>query len=252
MGFLDLFAMHDPSDYAGFYADLDWRTYNIDLSIYGKHGACCRPEQRALTYMLQQARKDVMQLEWQLARSGSDCYMYSGQQMTQIQQDMLSLQKEKARLEAENEVLKEQLSYFRGHASNRAYKAAADRMRANEPTSNQYEVIEVLNPVKEEPAKNPQPKKGTRFTSKTGASKQENMMAAAAYWENEYSVDEIAGLLELSPASVRAYLSTIKRHYEVKLTQHGRMICFDKDFGGVTWSLAFYERTNINRAVNGD
>lgn len=250
---MDAFSLEEPSDHAEFYEDLNWRTRAIDKSIYG-HSKGSRREQRALSYMLECARAEMLDMEWQLARSGSDSYKYTAMQMSEIQQELIELNKQNARLEAENEVLKEQIAYFRGHASSRAYKAAADQMHSagNNPVKTGYEVIEVLNPVNVEPAQKEQPKQGTRYTSKTGATLQENRMAAAAYWENQYSVEEIAELLKLSPASVRAYLSTIKKHYKVELTQEGRMIQFDKEYGSVRWSLAFYERTNMKRVVNGE
>ena len=77
-------------------------------------------------------------------------------------------------------------------------------------------------------------------------------MAAAAYWENGYDVAEIAEQLQLSIGSVRAYLSTIKKHYRVEVGQHGKEIQFDKDFGSVCWNLAFYERIGMKRVSNDD
>lgn len=72
-------------------------------------------------------------------------------------------------------------------------------------------------------------------------------MMAAAYWENGYDATEIAEQLQLSVGSVRAYLSSIRKHYTVDISQGGKEIQFDRDFGSVRWNLAFYERTSMKR-----
>ena len=267
MGLLDRFRMEDPSDYDDYYESIDWHTHHIDTGIFNPYAKPDRTEQRILTYMLQRAREECMDLKWQLARSGADTYKYSGNEATQLQAEVNQLSKANARLEAENAILKEQIGYLRAHTSDRAMKAAVDQQHGfNRPapasapagasgSGGRYEVIEILNPVPEQnlhQAQTQQPRSGTRFTSKSGASKKENMMMAAAYWENGYSAEEIADQLQLSVGSIRAYLSSIKKHYAIEISQEGKEIQFDKDFGSVCWNLAFYERTHLKRVSTGD
>lgn len=263
MGLLDLFRMEDPSDYDDYYADIDWHTHHVDTNIFDPYAKSDRTEQRILTYMIQKAREECMDLKWQLARSGADTYKYSGAEVTRLQEMNNQLLRKNAKLEAENVVLKEQIGYLRAHTSDRAMKSAIDQQygqqRGSAPApaeasgSGRYEVIEILNPVPERDVhQDQQPRNGTKFASKNGTSKKESMMMAAAYWENGYDAQEIAEQLQLSVGSVRSYLSTIKKHYRVEVGQHGKEIQFDKDFGSVCWNLAFYERTSMKRVSSGD
>lgn len=257
MGLLDIFKIDDPSDYGDFYEGIDWHTRHIDTTIFGPYAKPDRTEQRILTYMIQQAREECMNLTWQLARSGADTYKYTGDEVTKLQTMINQLLRKNAKLEAENSVLREQVGYLRGHTSDRGMKAAMDQQynpqrgpapaEASASGSGRYEVIEVLNPVAGKNLHQAQPRSGTRFASKNGASKKENMMQAAAYWENGYDAQEIADQLQLSVGSIRAYLSTIKKHYTIEIGQKGKEIQFDKDFGNVKWNLAFYERTSMKR-----
>lgn len=263
MGLLDLFRMEDPSDYEDYYADIDWHTRHLDTSIFNERAVPDRTEQRILTYMLQRAREECMDLKWQLARSGADTYKYSGAEVTRLQEMNNQLLRKNAKLEAENIVLKEQIGYLRAHTSDRAMKSAIDQQygqqRGSAPApaeasgSGRYEVIEILNPVPERDVhQDQQPRNGTKFASKNGTSKKESMMMAAAYWENGYDIQEIADQLGLSTGSVRAYLSTIKKHYQVEVSRSGKEIQFDHSFGDIRWNLAFYERTHLKRASTGD
>lgn len=266
MGLLDILKIDDPSDYDDYYESIDWHTHHIDTGIFNPYAKPDRTEQRILTYMLQKAREECMDLKWQLARSGSDSYKYSAEEMTRLQAEMNQISRKNARLEAENAAMKEQIAYLRGHTSDRGMKAAVDQQygfnrQASTPApagasgAGRYEVIEILNPVPERNIHQPQaqqPRSGTRFASKNGATKQENMMTVAAYWENGYDAGEIAEQLDLSVGSVRAYLSTIKKHYRVEIGQHGKEIQFDKAYGDVRWNLAFYERTHLKRVSTGD
>ena len=263
MGLLDLFRIDDPSDYEDYYADIDWHTHHVDTNIFDPYAKSDRTEQRILTYMIQKAREECMDLKWQLARSGADTYKYSGAEVTRLQEMNNQLLRKNAKLEAENVVLKEQIGYLRAHTSDRAMKSAIDQQygqqRGSAPApaeasgSGRYEVIEILNPVPERDVhQDQQPRNGTRFASKNGVSKQENMMQAAAYWENGYDAAEIAEQLQLSVGSVRSYLSTIRKHYKVEIGRDGKEIQFDKDFGNAKWNLAFYERTSMKRVSSGD
>lgn len=267
MGLLDIFKIDDPSDYEDFYEGIDWHSHHLDTSIFNERAIPDRTEQRILTYMIQQAREECMNLQWQLARSGADTYKYSGNEVSSLQEEVNQLTRKNARLAEENAVLREQVAYLRAHTSDRAMKAAVDQQygfrQASAPApagaasgrTNKYEVIEILNPVPERDvhqAQTQQSRNGTRFASKSGASKKENMMMAAAYWENGYSAEEIADQLQLSVGSIRAYLSSIKKHYAIEISQKGKEIQFDKDFGSVCWNLAFYERTSMKRTSTGD
>ena len=265
MGLLDLFRIDDPSDYEDYYADIDWHTHHVDTNIFDPYAKSDRTEQRILTYMIQKAREECMDLKWQLARSGADTYKYSAEEMTRLQAMNNQLLRKNAKLEAENIILKEQIGYLRAHTSDRAMKSAIDQQygygQQHGSTasaeaasgSGHYEVIEILNPVPERDLHQArQPRKGTHFASKNGSTKQENMMAAAAYWENGYDIQEIADQLGLSTGSVRAYLSTIKKHYQVEVSRSGKEIQFDHSFGDIRWNLAFYERTHLKRASTGD
>lgn len=266
MGLLDLFRMEDPSDYEDYYADIDWHTHHLDTSIFNERAVPDRTEQRVLTYMLQKAREECMDLKWQLARSGADTYKYSGEEVTRLQEMNNQLLRKNAKLEAENVVLKEQIGYLRAHTSDRAMKAAMDQQygfrqepapasaEAASGSGGRYEVIEILNPVSGQNLHQAQqqPRNGTRFASKNGVSKQENMMQAAAYWENGYDAAEIAEQLQLSVGSVRSYLSTIRKHYKVEIGRDGKEIQFDKAYGDVRWNLAFYERTSMKRVSSGN
>lgn len=259
MGLLDIFKIDDPSDYENFYENIDWHTHHLDTSIFNERAVPDRTEQRILTYMLQRAREECMDLRWQLARSGADTYKYTGDEVSKLQTMVNQLLRKNAKLEAENSILREQVGYLRGHTSDRGMKSAIDQQHGfrQEPApasaeastsgSGRYEVIEVLNPVAGKNLHQAQPRSGTRFASKNGASKKENMMQAAAYWENGYDAQEIADQLQLSVGSIRAYLSTIKKHYTIEIGQKGKEIQFDKDFGNVKWNLAFYERTSMKR-----
>lgn len=265
MGLLDIFKIDDPSDYEDFYEGIDWHTRHLDTSIFNERATPDRTEQRILTYMIQKAREECMNLQWQLARSGADTYKYSGAEVTRLQEMNNQLLRKNAKLEAENVILKEQIGYLRAHTSDRAMKAAMDQQYGfNRQTpasaeaasgSGRYEVIEILNPVPDQnlhQMQKKQPRNGTRFASKNGTSKKESMMMAAAYWENGYDAQEIAEQLQLSVGSVRSYLSTIKKHYTIEIGQKGKEIQFDKDFGNTKWNLAFYERTSMKRVSSGD
>ena len=265
MGLLDLFRIDDPSDYEDYYADIDWHTHHVDTNIFDPYAKSDRTEQRILTYMIQKAREECMDLKWQLARSGADTYKYSAEEMTRLQAMNNQLLRKNAKLEAENIILKEQIGYLRAHTSDRAMKSAIDQQygygqqRGSAPAeaasgrTNKYEVIEILNPLPERDVhQDQQPRNGTKFASKNGTSKKESMMMAAAYWENGYDAQEIAEQLQLSVGSVRSYLSTIKKHYTIEIGQKGKEIQFDKDFGNAKWNLAFYERTSMKRVSSGD
>lgn len=260
MSLMDLFRLEDPSDCEEYYKAIDWHTRHIDTSIFEPYAKSDRTEQRILTYMIQQAREECMNLTWQLARSGADTYKYTGDEVSKLQAEANQLSRKNARLEAENAILKEQISYLRGHTSDRGMKAAMDQQyggqqrgpapaEASRSRSGHYEVIEILNPVPEQNLHQAQqqPRNGTRFASRNGTSKKESMMMAAAYWENGYDAAEIAEQLQLSVGSVRAYLSSVRKHYTVDISQGGKEIQFDSDFGSVRWNLAFYERTSMKR-----
>lgn len=266
MGLLDIFKIDDPSDYDDFYESIDWHTHHVDTNIFDPYAKSDRTEQRILTYMIQKAREECMDLKWQLARSGADTYKYSGAEVSRLQEMNNQLLRKNAKLEAENVILKEQIGYLRAHTSDRAMKAAMDQQygfrqepapasaEAASGSGGRYEVIEILNPVSGQNLHQAQqqPRNGTRFASKNGATKTENMMQAAAYWENGYDVSEIAEQLGLSVGSVRSYLSTIRKHYKVEISRDGKEIQFDKAYGDVRWNLAFYERIGMKRVSSGD
>lgn len=70
-----------------------------------------------------------------------------------------------------------------------------------------------------------------QFTSKTGASKAENVAMAAMYLECGFSEKDAAEMMGLSVGTIRNYVSQAKGHYQTDEDMNGRYVIFDSTCG---------------------
>lgn len=217
-------ALEDPSEYEDFYEDLSWKTFRTDDHIYerGYHRdllVYCRKLQHCYEQLLEEL---------------SESYLYDVEgiieKFNEVNVENCRLAKELAVAHGHIEILEEQLKLARSWQSVSGRKAEIDQGMGR--------------PV-DEPKDNTKKNTRNQFTSNSGATKQENMMMAAAYHENQWTPEEIAEELKMAVSSIRSYISTMKKHYEVKLTKEGKYIIFDKEYGNVKWNLALYEKLHI-------
>lgn len=224
----DLLRFDDASDYEEFYEDLDFRTYSIDQSIFNKLSFANKTEQRILSHLLEDARSYALELEWKLARTGTDAFMMSEQELTDLRKENLELIRENTRLATRNEILLEQIKFVR-ESSNRANMKAID---------NEYAIERPEHSTEKH-----QTKQGTRFSSVDGITKTDKQKLATCYELAGWTLEQIRDELNVKTTStIRQYISAMSNRYELKRWQGETLVCWDKDAGGEQWNIQQFKK----------
>lgn len=212
---------HEESEYTEYFDDINPQTFRLDCAIWNEY----RKDRPGIWYyrQLHTAYERLLELV-------SDSYLYNPHIIKEQYEAMLQ----------ENRVLHKNLAIAEGQLEIlQAQLDSALEWQTAKGRKNEVLTMQGMEPETDEPRAQ---RNGSRFISNSGATKQENMMLASAYHENGWNLEEIAQQLNLAPSSVKAYLSTMKKHYKVEIIQGVRNIVFDGDYGRTTWNLAFYAR----------
>lgn len=215
--------MEDPSDYEEYYENTSWKTFRIDESIWNES-----PYKRPKISYYRELQVCYLQLLEELG----DSFLYDVTELKNKFNEMhirnCELEKQLAIAAGNNQILQERLDS--------ALKWQTAQGRKNEVYESQgLDLVPVSETQKD----------GYRFTGKTGTSMQDNMMLAAAYFENSWALKEIADTLQVSENTVRSYVSTMRKHYKVQLIQGRKHIVFDSEYGEADWDLCLYERMSV-------
>lgn len=212
---------HEDSEYTEYFDDINPETFRLDCAIWNKY----RRARPGIWYYreLHTAYERLLELV-------SDSYLYDPATIKEQYEVMLK----------ENRALHKQLAITEGKLEIvQAQLESALEWQTAKGRKNEVLTTQGMEPETPEPKT---ARSGTKFASNSGATKQENMMLASAYHENGWTLDEIGQELNLSTASVKSYLSTMRKHYEVEIIQGVRHIRFDGEYGRTVWNLAFYAR----------
>lgn len=229
---INALALEDPSEYEDFYEDLSWKTFRTDDHIYerGYHKdllVYCRKLQHCYEQLLDER---------------AESYLYDVAQLREkfnaLHYARCTLEKELAQAKGTIEVLKNQLIAARQWQNVSGHKAEVDE-------SIGYSSEEAVKRALDHEHKHNVQRNGNKFSNEDGLSKQEKQMLAATYFENHWTIDEIAEELKISKNTVKTYISSIKSHYEIKFVNGSKYICFDSDFGNTKWMLALYEKFEV-------
>lgn len=217
------FNIEDPSDFEDYYENISWKTFRTDPSIWNENAK--RPK---LSYC-----RELQHCYEQLLEEASESFLYDVNELKRVFNEMhiknCELEKKLAIAEGQVEILQYRLDS--------AMASQTKAQKKDELYASQGIEVEKREPRAE--------KDGTRFTSNSGASLQENQMLSAAYFENGWTLAEISKELKVAEASIKAYISTIRKHYKVQMIGGRRYIIFDEAYGSNDWDLALYERISV-------
>lgn len=217
-----LFDMSDPSDFEDYYENVSWKTFRVDESIWDEN-----PRKRPKIGYFRQLQHCYQQL----LEEASESFLYDVNELKRVFNDMhlqnCELERRLAIAEGNNKILQDRLDS--------ALRWQTAQGRKNEIYESQgMEIKEQEIPAKDG--------SGGKFVSRTGASLQENQMLVAAYFENGWTMSEICSDLHLSEATVKTYISNMRKHYNTQYIQGRKYIQFDSEYGDNQWDLALYER----------
>lgn len=212
--------MSDPSDFEDYYENVSWKTFRVDSAIWDEN-----PRKRPKIGYYRQ----LQHCYEQLLEEASESFLYDVNELKRVFNEM----------HLKNCELEKQLAIAKGTVEVLQYRLDS-AMKHQTATGKKEELYESQGmELKQSPETK---KEGTRFTSNSGASLQDNQMLAAAYFVNGWTVPEIAEELKVAEQTVKVYVSSMQKHYKTQMIQGRKHIVFDSDYGNTDWDLALYER----------
>ena len=211
---LDFFRLDDTNwvDYDA----ITFESFHPDSRVWGKRYSPDITYIRKMQTAYQTAIERIDELEHELARSSNSTYLEEAQAVVGLHRtDLLRI----AELEAENEKLTVLYEFYRNRMLELDEKITA-RQESKE-TNGEIHTM----------------KKDNKYASTDGISKMDKMKLATCYDISGWNLQDISDKLNVKPATIKQYIATAGGHYAINNWYGGKLIQWDKEYGGESWNL---------------